>query len=248
MNKLHPIIKLALALLFWCAVWQIGAVAINNSFLFPDIPATFKALFELIKESSFYTAVLFSFIRVTLGLALGSIVGIASAILCNKFTLLNALFSPLITVIKSTPVASFIVVMWVMMSGDALSIFIGFLMVMPIVWQNLLDGYSAIDKNLIEVAEIYRFSYAKRLKLLIFPTLKKYLIPALITASGLAWKAEIAAEIIAYTKNSIGQGINDAKYNMETPTVFAWTLVIILFSIVLERLTKYLLWRFKDEH
>ena len=63
--------------------------------------------------------------------------------------------------------------------------------------------------------------------------------------AGLAWKAEIAAEIIAYTKKSIGQGINDAKYNMDTPTVFAWTLLIILFSILLELGTKKLLRRFK---
>ena len=248
MNKINPIIKGILSILFWCAVWQIAAMALNNSFLLPDIPATLKALFELIKESTFYKSVLLSFIRVTLGLILGTAVGIALAILCNKFPVLHSLFSPLITVIKSTPVASFIVVLWVMMSGDALSVFIGFLMVMPIIWQNLLDGYSAIDQSLVEVADVYGFSYAKRLKLLIFPTLKRYLIPALITASGLAWKAEIAAEIIAYTKNSIGQGINDAKYNMETPTVFAWTLVIIFFSILLEKATKHILWRIKDEY
>ena len=70
--------------------------------------------------------------------------------------------------------------------------------------------------------------------------MKTYLYPAIITASGLAWKAEIAAEVIAYTKDSIGQGINDAKYNMETPTVFAWTLVIVLLSVLLEKCTRSL--------
>ena len=71
----------------------------------------------------------------------------------------------------------------------------------------------------------------------------KYLIPGIITASGLCWKAEIAAEIIAYTKRSIGQGINDAKYNLDTPTVFAWTLVIILLSVALEKGASMLLRR-----
>jgi NitT/TauT family transport system permease protein len=220
---------------------------INKEYLLPDIPATFKALLEIVKDASFYRSVIFSCLRVIAGLSLGSAFGILLAILCNKFSILHTLFSPIITIIKSTPVASFIVLLWVLMSGDALTVFIGFLMVMPIIWQNLLDGYSAIDKNLIEVAEVYEFSYSKKLKLLIFPTLKKYLIPALITASGLAWKAGIAAEIIAYTKNSIGQGINDAKYNMETATVFAWTLVVIVLSIALEKTTKYFLRRVKDE-
>ena len=116
---------------------------------------------------------------------------------------------------------------------------------MPIIWQNTMDAYSSIDKNLLEVTEIFEFSSKKRFKILIFPTLKKLLYPAIITSAGLAWKAEIAAEIIAYTKKSIGQGINDAKYNMDTPTVFAWTLLIILFSILLEFGTKKLLRRFK---
>ena len=116
-------------------------------------------------------------------------------------------------------------------------------MVMPIIYQNLTDGLTAIDKQLSEVSDVFEFTKKKRFMLLTFPTLKKYLVPAVITASGLGWKAEIAAEIIAYTKHSIGQGINDAKYNMDTPTVFAWTAVIILLSIALESGARYLLRR-----
>ena len=29
---------------------------------------------------------------------------------------------------------------------------------MPIIWQNTMDAFSSIDKNLIEVAEIFEFS------------------------------------------------------------------------------------------
>ena len=168
MNKFITFLKHLLSLLFWCALWQIGAMIINKEYLLPDIPATFKALLEIVKNASFYKAVIFSCLRVIAGLALGSAFGILLAILCNKFSILHTLFSPIITIIKSTPVASFIVLLWVLMNGDALTVFIGFLMVMPIIWQNLLDGYSAINKNLIEVAEVYEFSYSKKLKLLIF--------------------------------------------------------------------------------
>ena len=119
---------------------------------------------------------------------------------------------------------------------------------MPIIWQSTLDGFGAIDYNLDEVAHVFDFGRIKRFKLVIFPSLVKFLIPAIITAAGLAWKAEIAAEIIAYTKNSIGQQINDAKYFMNTPRVFAWTVMIIFFSIILEKTAKKLLSRVKNEH
>ena len=118
-------------------------------------------------------------------------------------------------------------------------------MVMPIVWQNVSDGFSAIDRELSEVCDAFEFSYKKRMKLLIIPTLSSYLFPALITSVGLAWKSEIAAEIIAYTKSSVGAMINDAKYNFETPKMFALTIIVVIMSLLLEAFTKFLIRRYR---
>lgn len=244
-NKMLSILKKYLIpAVFWLGLWQIASQLIGREFLLPGIPATLSALVGLIGDGDFYLAVLFSALRVLIGLTLGTLIGFGFALLCDRYPLFRDLISPMMTVIKSTPVASFILVLWVLMSGDALSVFIGFLMVMPIVYQNITDGLSAVDKDLSEVAFIFNFSRSKRFLLLTMPTLRGYLFPAIITASGLAWKAEIAAEVIAYTKNSIGQGINDAKYNMETPTVFAWTAVIIVLSILLEKSARALMRRY----
>lgn len=237
------ILKVIIPLAFWISVWQLAALIIDNSFLLPSVYDTFRSLVKLFLSGSFYSAVLLSAVRVIIGLVIGILSGVILASLSNRFNLIATLALPIITVIKSTPVASFIVLLWVMMSGDVLSVFIGFLMVLPIIYQSTLDGYGAIDPQLSEVSGIYEFSRMKRFRLLVFPTLRKYLVPAIITASGLCWKAEIAAEIIAYTKRSIGQGINDAKYGLDTSTVFAWTVVVIILSIILEKITKYMLRR-----
>ena len=238
-------LKFALPLLFGLLIWHIGAVLVDNDFLLPGIGSTFNALSSLLATETFYKAVILTLLRVLTGLIFGCAVGFLLAIACVKISILKYTLGPIITIVKATPVASFIVLFWVMMSGDFLSIFIGFLMVMPIIWQSTTDAYGSIDKNLLEVAEIFEFTPAKKFRLVIFPVLKKYLVPAVITSSSLAWKAEIAAEIIAYTKRSIGQGINDAKYYMDSPTVFAWTIVIIIFSIVLENLSMKILKRLK---
>ena len=242
------IVKFILPLVFWGALWHFSAIMVNSSFLLPGIKETFRALFDLLCKPFFYRSVALSALRVTIGLLLGCFFGVAMAVLCHKFNLIHHIFSPFITVIRSTPVASFIVVLWVILSGDALSIFIGFIMVMPLIWQSTLNSFDAIDKNLIEVTEVFHFSRIKKFSFLTLPSLRAFLVPAIINSVGLAWKAEIAAEIIAYTKNSIGQGINDAKYNLDTATVFAWTLVIILFSIILESCTKALLRRQKNAY
>lgn len=246
-NNTKKIISVLLSIAFWLAVWQIGAIIVSNSFFLPSIQETFSALGNLIVKKNFFKVIFSTFLRVLIGLVSGIVLGVIFAILANQFSFVNSLVSPLVSIIKATPVASFIILLWVTVSGNSLTVFIAFLMVFPIVWQNLTDGYNAIDKNLTEVSLVFQFSYKKKMKLLIFPTLKKYLVPAIITSSGLAWKSEIAAEIIAYTTNSIGQQINDAKYANETPTVFAWTFLIIVFSILLEKTTKHLLERYKNE-
>ena len=242
-SKLRSILSSVAVLAFWLAVWQLLSMLVDREYFLPSVPVTLERLGGLLITSGFWRTALFTLLRVLAGLTIGVVLGFVLAVSCHLFSPLKKLLSPLITVIRSTPVATFIILLWIMMSGDSLAILIAVLMVMPIVWQNLLDGFSSIDPQLEEVAYLFNFSFKKKMKLLVFPALKKYLIPAIITSVGLGWKSEIAAEIIAYTRNSVGQMINDAKFDLDTPTVFAWTLVVVFLSIVLEKTAKLLLGR-----
>lgn len=244
-SNLFKTVKFILSILFWIVVWEVAARLINHSYLLPTLPQTLVALWKIVYSGRFFSAVFLSILRVVSGLVIGTLLAIILAALSYRFEIVKMLFSPLVSVVKSTPIASVIILLWIMLSGNLLAIFISVLMVLPIVWQNLIDGYNSIDNELLEVCHVFNFSYRKRLKVLIIPTLIKYFIPALITSVGLAWKAVISAEIIAYVNNSIGQFINDSKYNFDTPSVFAWTLIVIIFSLILEKLTKYLLARYK---
>ena len=156
----------------------------------------------------------------------------------------NSLISPIISIMKATPVATIILMLWFTLSDSNLAIFVVFLMVTPVIWQNVYDGYKSISKDMREVCEIFEFSYFKKIKMLVFPTVIKYLIPAVITSMGLAWKAEIAAEIMTYS--NIGRSITDFKtLHHDTPSVFAWAMVIITLNFALEGITKSLLKRIK---
>ena len=232
---------------FWVGIWWIFALIVNNSYFLPSPLETLLALLRLFSKPEFYKVASLSLLRVIFGLLLGVLTGILLAVLCHRFVLPRRIFTPIISVIKAMPVATFILILWITLRGSALSVFVGFMMVLPIIYQNLLDGYDSIDKSLIEVTEVFNFSKFKRFKLLTLPTLYSYFCPALITSIGLAFKAQIAAEIIAYTNNSIGQFISDAKYNLQTDDVFAWATVIVSFSIILEFVSKKLLRRLKYE-
>ena len=237
------ILKALLIIASCLAIWEIFAVIKNNEFVLPRVSTTLKSLVEIVSNNSFYIIVLTTLLRVLLGLGLGVAFGVVLATACHFLPWINLFVSPILSIIKATPVASFIVLLWLSLSGNSLPMLIAFLMVLPIVWQNIMDAYAALPKKLIEVSEIYNVSLKKRIKYLYLPHIYSYLAPAFITSIGLAWKSEIATEIIAYTANSIGQQINNHRQFAETSHVFAWTIVIVALSIVLEGLTKFLLKR-----
>lgn len=230
-------ISLTVASIFtWLALWELFAALLDLEFIFPGAIQTIKTLLSLSVTADFWKIIFLSMLRILLGLALGIVLGVLLALIYQLAPVLRSFINIGMTVIKSTPVASIILVLWIVVNDGSqrLPMLIALLMVMPIIWQNICDGFSAIDKNLSEVCDVFEFSLNKRIKLLIFPTLLRYFIPALLSSIGLAWKSGIAAEIISYTKNSIGKNILDSKNLFDGDIMLAWTLTVVILSLILE--------------
>jgi len=237
-----------LALSFWLLVWEITARIVGIEIILPSASDVIRAFFKIIFTAHFYKTVLLSFLRIFIGFAAGVLTGVALSLLTHYFPLTHAIISPLMTVVRATPVASFIMVIWLMLGSAAAPTAITVLMVTPIIWQNLSNGFGAIDKELNEVCEAYSLSPSKRFRILVAPTLVGYLIPGMITSAGLAWKAGIAAEIIAYTSNSIGKEIFNAKNYLESADMLAWTTVVVLISLIFEQVISGLGRRFTQKN
>ena len=210
----------------------------------PRVEETLASLTVLIKTSGFWKYVLISLFRVALGLGAGIVLGVILATVCHIIPISKAFVSPLIVIMKATPIATIILILWFTLSNAELAIFVVFLMVTPVIWQNVYDGYKSIPSEMREVCEIFELSRFKKFKILVLPTITKYLVPAIITSVGLAWKAEIAAEIMTYS--NIGQSIDDFKtLHLDTPSVFAWAVVIVTLSLILEFIIKSILRRIR---
>ena len=151
---------------------------------------------------------------------------------------MDALLSPLRTVIKATPVSSFILLVWLWLKRVQVPVFISFLMVLPIIWTAVQEALGAVDGNLKEMTHMYRFSRWQKVKYLYAPSVKPAFMAAALTGLGFAWKSGIAAEVIALTPDSVGKHLSDAKNYLEYPDLFAWTLTVILLSMLLEGLLK----------
>jgi NitT/TauT family transport system permease protein len=133
-------------------------------------------------------------------------------------------------------VASFIVICLIWLSSKNVSVFISFLIVMPVVYGNMLSGIRAMDKNLLEMAAVFRMPGLRRLKYVYLPELKPFIMSACSTALGMSWKAGVAAEIIGTPDGSIGKQLYYAKVWVDTDDLLCWTVIIVICSVAFEKL------------
>ena len=124
-----------LSILFWLALWQAGAMALNKSIILVTPVAAVKRLFELIPQADFRRTVLNSFLRIGGGFMLALIMGTVLAALSAGYKLMRTLISPLMTAVKAVPVASFIIFALFFMKSRELSVLISFLMVLPVIYE-----------------------------------------------------------------------------------------------------------------
>lgn len=223
------------ALLFWLLAWQMAAWLIAKPILLAGPVEIAQELCILAVEHSFWLTVAASLWRILLGYTLGVFVGIAVAILCAASGLAHAFLKPVLEVLKAAPVASFIILLLIWIGKDDISVITCAIMVLPLVAANVQKGIVQLDARLLEMAKAYRLPKRQKLKKLIVPSLLPYFLPAASTAMGFAWKAGVAAEVLAVPKNTIGTALYNAKIYLETPRMLAWTAVIIILSLLLDK-------------
>ena len=225
-----------LAVAFWIAVWQGVSLAVGSEILVASPARTFGALLSLLREGAFYRAVLGSLMRICAGFALALALGIALGALSFAVGWVRALLHPVVSVVKATPVASFVILALIWISSKNLSIFISFLMVFPIMYENMLAGLESADPKLLEMGRVFQLSRLSRIRAIYLPAAYPFLLSAARLSLGMCWKSGIAAEVIGQPRQSIGAELNQAKLFFNTPDLFAWTVTIIVVSVVFERL------------
>ena len=226
--------RVLLPVLFWLGVWQLAAAAVGQELLLPGPAAVGRRLLELAAGAVFWQTALASLLRIFGGLLLGVALGALLAGLTAWVPLLDWVLTPAVKVVRATPVASFILLVYLWVERGRVPGLISALMVLPVVWGNVTRGIAETDPRLLELARAYGFGRGRTLRRIYIPSVLPYFASGCRTALGLAWKAGVAAEVLCQPQNAIGTQIYNTKYYLETPSLFAWTLVVIALSFLLE--------------
>ena len=234
--RLFSKLKILLAVFIWIVFWALLSLAVANPLLLPGPLAVFKRLGELIRGADFWRCTLTSLLRVLLGVVSAAVLASLLAALSERSSPAKALIGPVMTVIKSTPVASFTILVLLWLSRDAAPVLICALIVMPVVFSNVSAGIRSVDPLLLELAQAYRLGRMKTFRRIKLPSVMPYFRSAMQSSLGFGWKAGVAAEVLTLPRQSIGRMIMESKLYLETGDLFAWTLAVILLSLLIERL------------
>ena len=210
--------RVAAALAFWGLIWQGAAMIVNQELIVPRPLTVLRQLLDLGATAGFWQAA-----------------GVLAAFLTSTFRAADWLLSPAIRVVLATPVASFIILSLLWIGHTRVPAFISMLIVIPIVWANLCTAVRETDRDLLEMARLFRMKKSRVLRLIYIPAAMPSFRAACLTALGLAWKSGIAAEVLCLPKTAVGTQLYYSKIYLETPALFAWTIVVILLSFLLEK-------------
>lgn len=229
--------KIIIAII-WLMLWQIMASLIKEEILLPSPLLVFKSFISLLMQGVFYKAILTSTIKILVGFIISIAIGTIFAYLSYRYKLFYDFISPIIRVFRSIPLASIVIFLLFWADKSLLSIYVSFIMAMPLIFQNLYDGLESIDRKILEMADVYKVSEIKKIRYIYKVKAKYFLYSSIISVSGLVFKAGIAAEVIGLPQNSIGNNLYNAKVYLNMPNLFAWTIAILLISSIFEYMLK----------
>ena len=162
-----------------------------------------QALFTQIQQPDFWVTCGASFVRITIGFLM--------AVLYYRFELLRDIISPVMTTLKIVPMVSVAIMLLIWVGNQALTIYLSFLIVLPLIYTNTLAGLNAVDKELLEAAKEYGCSRWYRLYYFYRPTLMPFLVSGCRVALGMSWKSGIMAEVLRTPRNAEGNEETDVN-------------------------------------
>lgn len=224
---------------FWIFVWE-GLYLLVNQPLFLTSPInTFVVLFQILIKGSTWIIIGNTTLKILSGYIIALVIGMAAASLSYVSHTFEEVIRPVMSLIKSIPMASFIVLVLAWLSSAEVSRFITGFVVFPMAYFNFLSAMRRVDHGIIELCRVFHVSILKKIKYVFLPKIIAELPDLLKITVGMGIRAAIAAELIGIPKNSIGEAIYKAKIYFDISDLFAWTIITIILCYVLEEIMIY---------
>lgn len=222
------------AVLFLLILWEIVSRIVGAGILLPRPGETWKELVQIVGFEDFWPAVIGTTTRSLIGFSLTLFTAVLFAVTAGLWKPLYYLFAPLVVITKAAPPISIILLALIWLGTDKAPVLVGFLVIFPIIYTNIVAGVDNVDAKLIEMAAMYRIRRLRRLSEIYLPSIMPYVLAACSTALGLNLRVVIMAEVLSQPPISMGTSLQSARIFLNTAGVFAWTIVAIALAALFD--------------
>ncbi len=229
-----------LSCVFFIVVWQLIAIIINNDIYIPRIQQVIEAVGIIFKDQNFLKIILSSFYRTIFSYILALVLAMILGILSVVYPFFQYLLQPINSFGKTIPTMVLVVLSLVWFDKDKTPFIVGFAIVFPILYEGIRNGILKIDKKIIDMTKIYEVSLKDKIRKIYLPVMKFYFMSIFVSTFALTFKVVIAGEVHGQPKFGIGSQIQLEKVNFNVSGIFAWIVIIIIISLVLEIINKLL--------
>ena len=236
-------LEVALSCVAFLIIWQVLALIINNDIYIPTIGQTLNSLKDIASSDRFLIDVLSSISRTIISFIVAFIVAFVVGVASYSFRIIRNMLKPFNALIQSIPNMVLIVLALIWFDKNNAPYIVGFCVVFPILYDSVLGSITGIDKDIIEMANIYKVSTIDKILKIYIPSIIFRLVPIMISTLSLGFKVVIAGEVHGQPKYGIGTMVQIEKINFNTSGIFAWLVVILIISLILELMKQFILRR-----
>jgi NitT/TauT family transport system permease protein len=223
-----PFLAIASVLVVWWGLY------LTFPRLLPGPMSTFNEAIRLLSDGTFFFHMLQSLRRVFVGAAVAMIFSIAIGIYMGTVLMGERFFQPLVVLGLTIPGLMWALIA-VMLFGinEFASYFAVAVTTFPMLVINIWAGVKSLDKELIDMSHVFRFTSWMKISQVIIPQLVPNIFAATRYGLGLAWKVVVVVEMFG-TSNGVGYQVMKSYQVFNMEGVIAWTLTFVAAMIIIE--------------
>ena len=225
--------------LIWLTIWAAAAFAVRSELILPGPVSTVRALSGIVVTGQFWLDVIWTILRVILGMTASIAAGFACAVPAAKNKAMRDFLRLPVSFFKSIPVMAIIIYVILIVKADWVAVIVCFFMCFPIAYTNMLNGLMNMSRQYDELGSMLGLTDKQKWSLISKPELQPQIRASVNLIAGMSWKVVVAAEVLAIPEHSIGYQMLNSKYYLNTADLFAYILVLIVLSLAVEKLSAY---------
>lgn len=230
-------------------LWEFSSrVGLVDDFVLPPLSGILIDMWFMAIDGILLVHIGVSLLRVLVGFLIGAAIGGGLGIIVGLSAKAESYLDPTLQALRSVPALAWIglLLLWLGIDESPKITLIAIGAFFP-VYMNVMAGIRGVDRKLIEVGQVYRFSRSELVRRIILPAALPSILTGLRTGLAVAWLYVVAAEWIA-AHSGLGFMLTDGRELSRADFIFGAIILIAiagnLTDLLLKRAEKRLLsWR-----